>query len=279
MLFIAPGKQPGKAMAENTADPVSGLMQLLHEQHQFFLSCAELDGFYEYRASIGTLTTKRWRPPRRGWTRADQNRFEFECKLDEHMEGLDGLALPPSVGPSPPGNIATRVQTGYRILSWRKSATDLFRMAIAFCDENIALSNSDAQIIRLAVESHLLWVDAYVAMSNEAPFDPDIEKQRASAIESLCKLSEITNLLTGIQSFESAKPLAAYPLPDQYERDKWIFENVPKMSFRNTVTSLERLAVKKAWYPISTRNGLKKCARRFAAFHGIEEEITFPQSL
>ena len=72
--------------------------------------------------------------------------------------------------------------------------------------------------------------------------------------------------------------LAAYPLPDKYERDKWIFENVPKMSFRETVTSLENLAVKKGWYSVSTRNGLKKCARRFARFHGFEEEITFPQS-
>ena len=84
------------------------------------------------------------------------------------------------------------------------------------------------------------------------------------------KLEGLPRTPTAIESPES------YKWPASYERDKWIYDYIPKHSCSDTVTALEKLAIKKNWDLVTSRNGLKKAAKRYADFHGFES-VNFSQ--
>ena len=100
------------------------------------------------------------------------------------------------------------------------------------------------------------------------PYYEDIDKTnreivsiQASIEADASKLEDLPRTPTAIESPES------YKWPASYERDKWIYENIPEHSFSDTVTALEKLAIKKNWDLVTSRNGLKKVAKRYADFH------------
>ncbi len=60
-----------------------------------------------------------------------------------------------------------------------------------------------------------------------------------------------------------------YSHPDEYERDKWIYENIDCHSFEELSQKLNILARQKNWNVITSRNGFKKRADAFSTFHNL----------
>lgn len=174
-------------MGQDKADSITELVELIKIQRGFFRGCGELDEVYSFFAYSGTLTEKRRRPPRRGWTRADLNRCKYELLLEDYFENLD-RSIPHSLGPRQPGNVSTRIETAFRVLPWQKNLALVASKAVKFCKDHIAFTESDAAAIRIAVESHIKWLDTYVHMSEERPIKLD---QTNAWLETLDQLEDI----------------------------------------------------------------------------------------
>jgi hypothetical protein len=66
------------------------------------------------------------------------------------------------------------------------------------------------------------------------------------------------------------QPPKPYPTPETYARDQWIFENIQNHTCRSLSLELKRQSVPKKWIVISSRNGLKVAADRYANHHGFD---------
>ena len=64
-----------------------------------------------------------------------------------------------------------------------------------------------------------------------------------------------------------SKPIGSYEWPDEYERDKWIYENIECHLFLSLALKFESLSASKHWTGVTARNAFKKIADRFARFH------------
>ena len=62
-----------------------------------------------------------------------------------------------------------------------------------------------------------------------------------------------------------------YSMPLTYARDKWIYDNIHKNTSDTLSRKLKTKARKEKWQIISSRNGFKKAADRYADFHSLEE--------
>ena len=83
----------------------------------------------------------------------------------------------------------------------------------------------------------------------------------------------VDGTLSGLKP--SSPTTETYKWPDEYERDNWIYQNIDKNSYRDTVTKLKKLSEDKKWNLVESRNGIKKIAKRFAEFHQCEEKPGF----
>jgi hypothetical protein len=64
-------------------------------------------------------------------------------------------------------------------------------------------------------------------------------------------------------------PTNSYPTPHTYARDKWIYDNIEAHDCHSLSLKLKRVAKRNKWEIISSRNGLKKSADRYADSHGL----------
>ncbi len=69
----------------------------------------------------------------------------------------------------------------------------------------------------------------------------------------------------------TADPTQPYPTPDLYARDKWIYENIQSHTRHSLSLALSKKARIEKWQIISSRNGFKKAANRYAKYHGLPE--------
>ncbi len=60
-----------------------------------------------------------------------------------------------------------------------------------------------------------------------------------------------------------------YSVPSECERDKWIYEHFGPMTFDDLSVELGFFAEKKKWKAITSRNGIKSAARRYADHHSL----------
>lgn len=66
------------------------------------------------------------------------------------------------------------------------------------------------------------------------------------------------------------KAAKQYPSPQTYGRDKWIYENITSHTCHALSQKLKNRAKQNKWEIISSRNGFKKAADRYADFHTLE---------
>ena len=62
-----------------------------------------------------------------------------------------------------------------------------------------------------------------------------------------------------------------YPLPGNYARDKWIYEKFNKHDCHSLSLKLKKKVAREKWVIITSRNGFKKAADRYAKFHGFSK--------
>ena len=87
--------------------------------------------------------------------------------------------------------------------------------------------------------------------------------------------------IAGDDEAEPTKPTAptkadasreeSYPTPQSYGRDKWIYENIGQNTCDTLSRKLREKAKVKKWDIISSRNGFKKAADRYADYHSLEK--------
>jgi len=63
-------------------------------------------------------------------------------------------------------------------------------------------------------------------------------------------------------------PLEPYPSPSTYERDMWLYENMPDHTWQSLSAEEKKRGRARGWKVILSRNGIKEAADRFAAYHG-----------
>jgi hypothetical protein len=68
-------------------------------------------------------------------------------------------------------------------------------------------------------------------------------------------------------------PQNEYPSPNTYARDKWIYENIQEHTCHSLSLALKEKATTEKWQIISSRNGFKKAANRYAVFRGLPERV------
>lgn len=65
-------------------------------------------------------------------------------------------------------------------------------------------------------------------------------------------------------------PSPTYPNPGTYARDMWIYDSIHRFSCDTLSRKLKEKAKAERWTIISSRNGFKKAADRYADFHKLE---------
>jgi hypothetical protein len=63
---------------------------------------------------------------------------------------------------------------------------------------------------------------------------------------------------------------AAYPAPQHYARDKWIYEKIATMNYAALSLEIKTISQKNRWDIITSRNGFKDSADRYANFHSLD---------
>lgn len=113
------------------------------------------------------------------------------------------------------------------------------------------------------------------------------QMQREAQVEGKSETAQMQNKLKRILDFNrelrdgkasgdvAPQPQIAastpYPKPQTYSRDKWIYENIGKNTCDTLSCKLREKAKAEKWEIISSRNGFKKAADRYAEFHSLRK--------
>lgn len=82
------------------------------------------------------------------------------------------------------------------------------------------------------------------------------------------ELNQVVAKLMLVPDGPGSPALAAYPA-HLYARDKWIYEHISSHCRKSLKLALKPVANQNGWQIISTPNGLKKSADRYATFHNL----------
>jgi len=96
----------------------------------------------------------------------------------------------------------------------------------------------------------------------------DVCEWLAAKIEAVEQKPLTTSNTSTPAQAEANEEREPYPHPDEYERDKWIYENIDCHSKDGLSQKLKSLAKLKSWNVIESRNGFKIAADRYAKYHG-----------
>jgi hypothetical protein len=140
-----------------------------------------------------------------------------------------------------------------------------------------------------------LWQDREfvrcVVQSVDCPEYFPLEMQRTKRVGGLLELIELLQPKIPIPSEHTHEPTVhsgtesqerspaaeqstsnkPYPKPETYARDQWIYENIQSHTFHTLSLALKEQAKIERWQIISSRNGFKKTAKRYADFHRLPE--------
>jgi hypothetical protein len=143
-----------------------------------------------------------------------------------------------------------------------------------------ANANFAAAVVIPKLEHAMKLHDALIAtyMEPEEPFETRSQHNEAlndiqDFVEAIAPNLTLKGNEAESTTLNAESNKKTYPWPEEYENDKWIYENIHLNKFEQLSIKHKKLKFSKRWKVGFVRNTYKKRAARFAEFHGFEKRF------
>jgi hypothetical protein len=250
---------------------------------QVWLRAAKVEKFIEtrgydtYSTSVYDLADLEW-IVRHGWeTHYLVNKWSrgqsktLESLLEKSVKPLEKLRQLADEwfeefkqAPSEPTGVASRAEQ-QNWLPWSRKRDNFIVQASAILLEVVA-----------SAEIHSQWIEdndfgAKVLDSLDYPgflIRPYLEEETGVGLGRLAE--ELSpQVVPDPVVRELTDPLPPYDNPENYARDKWIYENMPLYTCQSLSVELKKLEKAKGWSFIKSPNAIKAAAKKFALYHNL----------
>ncbi len=188
-----------------------------------------------------------------------QRRAQFKGQSDEPLgdsgKGYLHYSFDLDDGESPPKE-KEAVQIRYPSKAWE--CWEQFRRLL---NKHLPVTKRSDLLLKYNVLSRAPALVSEMLLVMEAAEEEIRDEQPAAPAE--------TGSAKGGGKKRPGKPPADYPTPDNYKRDKWIYEQrAAKETIPNIKTQLENN--KEGWEPLFADNAIREAVKRYARYHGLK---------